>query len=53
MAAAKIQYQEALQRAAWTPNGALVIQEDVYNLTVSSADAASFFVVGTVRRPCD
>lgn len=34
-------------------DGALVIQEDVYNLTVSSADAASFFVVGTVRRPCD
>ena len=34
-------------------DGALVIKEDVYDLQVSAADAASFFVVGTVRRPCD
>jgi len=34
-------------------DGALVIQDDNSDLSVSSADAASFFVLGVVRRPCD
>lgn len=30
-----------------------VLQDDVENLTVTSEDAASFFVLGSIRHPCD
>lgn len=35
-------------------DGALVVQEDVmHDMRLTSTDAASFFVIGLVRRPCD
>lgn len=34
-------------------HGALVIQEDLNDITVNADDSDSFFVIGLVRRPCD
>ena len=37
-----------------SPNGALVIQDDVHHgLKLTRGDAQNFFTIGLVRRPCD
>jgi len=45
--------REEMRQIKLGRDGALVIQVDTQPIQVSASDAARFFVIGLVRRPCD
>ena len=49
----KVNSREGMSQVKLGRDGALVVQADTSPVQVSASDAARFFVIGLVRRPCD